>query len=308
MKVLIVEDDSAVSYFLEQVVTTAGHETRVCGDGRMALELFADFNPDLIISDLMLPELNGIEILEEVRRTKNDTIFVMMTGHGSEELAIRALELRANNYLHKPIRHEALLNLIQKYSELIRTRTMREEVKRMVTRRKMSITIDNRLEIVSDVVDFLGEEAAPFLSDTERVSIQLGLYELIINAIEHGNLGINYLEKNQALYESPQKLLELIRIRSEHGETAKKRVRIDFEYDGECLLWVITDEGDGFDWYSLPNPLSHENHENLNGRGIFLARFQFDELTFLGKGNRVRVIKRPGSEGNAALDEDAFSM
>ena len=55
--------------------------------------------------------------------------------------------------------------------------------------------------------------------------------------------------------------------------------------------WVIIDEGDGFDWKSLPNPLNPENLAQPSGRGIFLARMQFDEVEFLGKGNRVRARK-----------------
>lgn len=292
MKVLIVEDDPAVSYFLEQVVLTSGHEPEVVADAESAHHAYQKFQPHLILSDYLLPMGSGMELLEKIRKTDSDVIFIIMTGHGSEETATQALELRANNYLTKPIRYEVLSTLLAKYDELVHTRSMRQEIRRMVIRRETEIVIDNRVEIVSEVSDFLTGEAAPFLTEEERFGVQLGLYELISNAIEHGNLGITYEEKNQALFEGSNRYIDLMNRRRADPERERRRVRIRYHLDDGKLEWLISDEGEGFDWYRLPNPLAGSNYEKLCGRGIFLARFQFDELSFLGTGNRVRVTKK----------------
>lgn len=299
MKVLIIEDDPSVGFFLEEVASSASHDVRRAVDGDKGLELFYEFQPDMILSDLMLPGIDGMEILERVRSKDNDVVFIMLTGYGSEEMAIRALELRANNYLHKPIRHEALTGLLDKYGELIRSRTRKEEVRRMVTRRHTEVVMSNRMELVSEIVNMLVEEAAPSLTESERFGIQLGLYELIVNAIEHGNLGISFQEKNACLFDSSEKYNELLRSRLSDENLAAKRVTIEFRYSAGRLEWLIEDEGEGFDWYSLPNPLSRENQSNLSGRGIFLASFQFDELSFLGNGNRVRAVKKVNPQEQA---------
>lgn len=292
MKVLIIEDDPSIGYFLSEVVSSAGHEVEVVDDGGKAVERFEMLHPELIICDIMLPNRDGFQILEEIRSRDHDVVFIMMTGQGTEEFAMRALELRANNYLHKPIRFEMITALLEKYSDQIRSRTVRREIGLMVTRRETTLELGNRLDRVADVVEYLVNEASTWLSPDERFSVQLGLYELIINAIEHGNLAITYDEKSKALYGSPASLSDLIRKRQQDPRFGNRRVRVDFRFNGERLEWVVTDEGQGFNWYSLPNPLAMENQENLNGRGIFLARIQFDELTFLGCGNKVRAIKR----------------
>jgi len=307
MKVLIIEDEPSVSYYLREVVVTLGHAAESVGDGALAVDVFNKFKPDLVICDIRMPHKDGFQILEEIRRRDHEVIFIMMTGYGSEEFAIRALELRANNYLHKPIRFEMIGALIEKYNERIRSRLVRKEVHRMVTRRQTTIEVPNRLERVSDVVDLMVGETVGWLTDDERFSIQLGLYELIVNAIEHGNLEITYEEKNRALYEGPSRYTELVRQRLEDPARINRRVLIEFRFENNRLEWIITDEGKGFNWYSLPNPLAAENHENLNGRGIFLARIQFDELTFLGSGNRVRAVKKViGREAALAADTPAF--
>jgi len=53
----------------------------------------------------------------------------------------------------------------------------------------------------------------------------------------------------------------------------------------------IADEGKGFDWNKVPDPIHKENHEEFHGRGIFLTRFHFDEMEYLGKGNIVKLKK-----------------
>lgn len=292
MKVLIIEDDPSIGYFLSEVVSSAGHEVEVVDDGGKAVERFEMLRPELIICDIMLPNRDGFQILEEIRSRDHDVVFIMMTGQGTEEFAMRALELRANNYLHKPIRFEMITALLEKYSDQIRSRTVRREIGLMITRRETTLELGNRLDRVADVVEYLVNEASTWLSPEERFGVQLGLYELIINAIEHGNLAITYEEKSKALYGSPASLSDLIRKRQQDPRYGNRRVRVEFRFNGERLEWVVSDEGQGFNWYSLPNPLATENQENLNGRGIFLARIQFDELTFLGCGNKVRAVKR----------------
>jgi len=73
---------------------------------------------------------------------------------------------------------------------------------------------------------------------------------------------------------------------------AARRVQVEFTMDKDSCTWTISDEGNGFDWKNLPNPLSPENLDNPNGRGIFLARLHIDEVEFQGKGNKVRVMKK----------------
>lgn len=291
MKILLVEDNPSVSYFLGEVIQANGHEFIHTANGRDALARFETYDPDLILADIRIPGIDGFQLLEEIRRRNRDVIYVVMTGYGSEEFASRAIELKANNYLNKPIGYEALTTLLNKYAGIVRDRSIRAEVSQTIRRRTLTLEIDNRTERVSHVVDLLVAETRPLLHGEAVFGIEIGLYELIVNAIEHGNLGITYEEKRRALYEASHKYMQLIEKRSQDPERAAKRVRIEFQYTGDRMEWLIADQGEGFNWYSVPSPFETGMTDSLNGRGIYIARFQFDELQFLGTGNRVRATK-----------------
>ncbi len=73
---------------------------------------------------------------------------------------------------------------------------------------------------------------------------------------------------------------------------SQRKIFVDFKQkDGYCE-WIITDEGDGFDYKSIPDPTHGAQLMELNGRGIFITNFLFDEMEYLGKGNQVRVRKK----------------
>ena len=99
MKVVVIEDEPAVGYFLQEVVETLGHQCFLAPDGEAGLARFQEESPDLIFSDYQLPKVSGLDVLKKVREEDSGVIFILMTGHGSEEFAAAALRLQANNYL-----------------------------------------------------------------------------------------------------------------------------------------------------------------------------------------------------------------
>jgi anti-sigma regulatory factor (Ser/Thr protein kinase) len=119
------------------------------------------------------------------------------------------------------------------------------------------------------------------------LGIRLGLNELIINAIEHGNLGISYQEKTELLTQGVDEYFELLRIRCENPEYQKKFVTIKFHCQSDSARWEIIDAGTGFDWRNLQSPLDELTTGHPHGRGIFLARCQFNTLEFNEEGNKV---------------------
>lgn len=299
MKVLIADDDPALVFFLTEVIQNCGHIPLTASDGREALQIFEAEQPEIVLSDLRMPEIDGLSLLEKVRKRNPEVFFVVLTGWGSEEEAVRALQLRASNYLIKPVRHEVISQLINKYSQIMNGRLLRSQISRMVQRREMTLRIDNRINLVSEVGDYLLAQTDDLLDQTSRFGIHLGLFELIMNAIEHGNMEINFEEKRRLLQNGPDRLSDMYEKRLQNPTFSGRRVTIDFKMSGTRLEWVIQDEGPGFDYRSLPNPLAPENFEAVNGRGVFLAGFQFDELTFLGAGNKVRAVKHIIPGGNS---------
>ena len=108
MKVLIVEDDAGISDFVIPELEHEGYETCLAVSGREALEKFENEKPDLILLDIMLPELNGLEVLRRIRASSNVPV-ILETARGETIDKINGLNLGADDYIPKPFEIEELL-------------------------------------------------------------------------------------------------------------------------------------------------------------------------------------------------------
>ena len=107
-KILIVDDEKPISDIIKFNLAKEGYETVTAFDGREALEQFEAENPDLIILDLMLPELDGLEVAKEVRKTSHIPI-IMLSAKDSEFDKVIGLEIGADDYVTKPFSNRELL-------------------------------------------------------------------------------------------------------------------------------------------------------------------------------------------------------
>lgn len=107
-KVLIVEDDPGISDFVNLELQHEGFETEVAENGRIALEKFESFNPDLILLDIMLPELSGLEVLRRIRKTSSVPV-ILVTARGETYDRVNGLDAGADDYIPKPFEIEELL-------------------------------------------------------------------------------------------------------------------------------------------------------------------------------------------------------
>ncbi len=291
MKVLIVEDDPGVRLLLQTLVAEEGHTVEVAVDGAAGLDAFRQLRPDLVLSDIMMPHMDGLELLESIRAEDSDVLFVILTGFGSEEYAVRALRHGANNYLQKPIDDTDIISLVQKYAAVIQNRAVDVEIHEKFVERAFTLQLENSLEIIPRVADRLLRETCGAIKKADQLGVRLGLVELLENAVEHGNLCISYEQKGQSLT-TTDGLEALCRERLSDPELAARRVTVHFKMDATACEWVIVDEGAGFDWKALPDPTEGMGLFLTHGRGILLSRIQFDTLEYQGPGNIVRVVKR----------------
>lgn len=111
-KILIVDDEKPISDIIKFNLTKEGYETLTAFDGREALEVFAAEAPDLIVLDLMLPELDGLEVAKEVRKTSHVPI-IMLSAKDSEFDKVIGLEIGADDYVTKPFSNRELLARIK---------------------------------------------------------------------------------------------------------------------------------------------------------------------------------------------------
>jgi len=111
--ILVIEDDASISKGLQQNLSFEGYSVFVAPDGERGLELAVDKAPDLIVLDVMMPKMNGFEVLRELRRREIDTPVIMLTAKGEEIDKVRGLDLGADDYVTKPFGLQELLARIQ---------------------------------------------------------------------------------------------------------------------------------------------------------------------------------------------------
>ncbi len=122
-KILIVEDNEGIVSFLKSELELEDFETCVALDGRTALEIFADEKPDLVLLDIMLPELSGIEVLRRIRKHDEDTPVILVTARDGTDDKVTGLNLGSDDYITKPFKIEELLariNAVLRRAEKVR--------------------------------------------------------------------------------------------------------------------------------------------------------------------------------------------
>ncbi len=108
-KVLIVEDDRRIARFLEIEMQMRGHEVRKAETGYEALEFFEEFKPDIVLLDVMLPEIDGVEVARKMRELKPDVGIIMVTALGETKDKVEGLRAGADDYVVKPFDTEELV-------------------------------------------------------------------------------------------------------------------------------------------------------------------------------------------------------
>jgi CheY-like chemotaxis protein len=289
IKVLIVEDDPASMNYLEIILNKEGLDYRTASDGQEGLEIFKKYRPHIVLTDINMPRMTGVEMLLAIKRIDSQAIVIMLTAFNSEDYVIKSMRYGANNYLKKPILKENIIGLLRKYKSILYARSQHKQIQNFIAHHSFSMKFNNDIFQVPFIVNYLIDEIDLLFKEDETMGIRLGLDEIIINAIEHGNLNISYREKSKAIQNNSYE--KLISDRSKLQKNKKKEVTIKYTYSDNFCEWIIEDEGEGFDPDSIPNPITSEGTEMLHGRGIFITRFQFDELEYLEKGNKVRLRK-----------------
>lgn len=289
IKVLIVEDDLASRNYLEILINKEGLEYKSAINGKEGLEIFKEFQPHIVLSDINMAPMNGIELLAAIKKIQPQTIVIMLTAFNSEEYVIEAMKYGANNYLKKPVFRDTIVSVLRKYKNIILSKNTHTKVQSFVQNQTFTMEITNDMYILPYIVNYLVEQVECIFKEDEYMGIRLGLDEMIINAVEHGNLNISYIEKSKAIKNNSLKQLQ--DERQQDPKNKHKKVTISFEQTDTYCQWIIQDQGNGFDPKIIPNPILTETSETLHGRGIFITQFQFDEMEYSNNGTCVRLRK-----------------
>ena len=114
IRILVVDDDTELADMLVAYLDQLGYAATAAYDSRKGFELFQKSRYPLVITDLKMPEMDGIELMERIKATDRKTLVIVITGHGSIESAVEALKKGAYDFIPKPFKPEALKVIIDR--------------------------------------------------------------------------------------------------------------------------------------------------------------------------------------------------
>jgi len=138
IKVLVVEDEASIRRFITLNLEMVGYEVGEAASGEEALALLTPFLPDLVVLDLMLPGIDGLEVCQQIRKTMPDPLVIMLTAKGEDTDKIMGLELGADDYMVKPFNP---FELIARIKAMLRRRNHFEARRTAYTYGNLSLDV-----------------------------------------------------------------------------------------------------------------------------------------------------------------------
>jgi two-component system response regulator PilR (NtrC family) len=125
----VIDDEPVIHDILTQLLTSEGYRVEISASGEEALEKFSAERFDLILLDLLMPGMDGIEVLRAIKRIQPQAVVVIITAYASVESAIEAMKIGAFDYVQKPFKHEELLLIVARALEY---KALQEENLRLI--------------------------------------------------------------------------------------------------------------------------------------------------------------------------------
>lgn len=288
-RILIVDDQDSLRNLLVKYMLKAGLEPIEAENGKRAIELYRLMRPSVVLSDIMMPEMDGLTLLKEIKKIDKQAAVILMTGYGSEEVLIESLRGGAANYFKKPFNFQEVTEAIKHILKYRADIDSAQYYSPFITEEKKEFIFNTEEADIYPIINQITINLARLVPIAEILNLKIGMEEILKNAIEHGNLDISAEEKNQAI--ELGELGKLMDSRLKQNSNSRKKIYITAKLDREAFSVTIRDQGKGFDWESLPQPTA-ESLLSFSGRGILLTRIYFDEVLYNGVGNEVTLIKR----------------
>ncbi len=284
--ILVVDDDRIALMTLEARLQSQGYTVITAISGKSACEIIEKEHKviDAILLDRMMPEMDGLQVIEWLKKQQDLTKIpiIMQTGSDRPDQIKEGIDAGVFYYLTKPIAEEVLRSVV---SSAVKESKQKKVLRSELSSHRSSFKLMNKavfhVQTISEA-----ENISCFVANCfpDPEAVLPGVAELIVNAVEHGNLSISYEEKTALLLSGGWR--EEVDKRAQLPENIKKRVEIDFVKEGNQYVIKISDQGRGFFWQKYMNADPSRALES-HGRGITRVNMIFSKLEYNKEGNQV---------------------
>ena len=282
----------------------AGWNVIFATNGQEALQQLELHLPDLVLTDLMMPVMNGLQLAEAVKREFPLIPVILMTSKGSEDVAVQALERGATSYVSKRRLNQDLAEIVEQVLLVSKDQRTQARLLNRVTHSEFTVVLENDITLLQSLVVYIQQQLKVLrvFGESERIRIGVALEEALLNAFYHGNLEVS----SKLREDDYDQYYSLAKQRCSQAPYADRKITVHCKFDEMAVKVTITDEGPGFDPSQLPDPRDPENLERPSGRGLLLMKTFLDEVEYNSKGNEVRMIKRRSPNEEELIVEESF--
>ncbi len=300
VNILVVDDSPIDRQLFEGLLSKEPEFTIIqAADGKTALEKIREWGINLVITDLQMPVMDGLELVKAIRSDFPDIPTILTTGFGSEEIANAALTAGAASYVPKSKAATLLLPTVRGVLEMLVTDRNYAELLSRATEARFEFELDNNEKYFGPICDLCNRMLTGLspLGRIERLRVLVAIEHALKNALYRGNLEI---ESSYLFPEGEHPLSdELSRLVTERQkQLAPRQLHVCFAVSPVELRCTIQDEGAGF------SPDENSGEMFAGGRGLILMRAFMDEVQFNGRGNSVELIRHWGGSSTAATETD----
>lgn len=289
MHSILVVDDCSVDRRLVRGLLCCGGDwdIRFAEDGAEALEAIEKDPPDLVITDLQMPRVDGLQLVRRLKKRHPEIPVVLIASQGSRDVALRALRAGAVYYSPKSAVGKDLVPAVRQVLGVTDHLPTTADREHSPSSCNVSFELENDDALIYGLIEHL-QANLPAWAEPDRIQIAMALHEAVTNAMHHGNLEVSSELRNDC----ENKYYEMIQTRRSSAPYCDRRVRVDAHYHPEHVTFQVLDQGPGFDPGAIGDPRAADNIERLSGRGLLLIREFMDDVHHNPSGNQITMIKR----------------
>jgi CheY-like chemotaxis protein len=246
--------------------------------------------PQLVVTDLKMPGMSGLELVETIQARFPAVPVVLMTAYGNEQTAFEALQLGAASYIPKSQLFDELPDTVDNLLALGRSRREKARVVQYMSTWESRFVLDNDPGLIPPLVAYFEDILELHFGPAHQnavMQVGVALSEALLNAIHHGNLevGSDLRERDLKAY------YDLVEQRRDEDPYQDRRIDLTATISRSSVSYSVTDEGPGFTLSALPDPGDPANLLKVSGRGLVLITTFMDDVAHNEKGNRITMVK-----------------
>ncbi len=294
--ILLVEDSPTQSLQMRMLLESGSHVVRCAGDGNEALDQLAQGFCDIVVTDLEMPLMNGLELVTRMLVEYPHVPAVLVTGRGSERLAAEALRTGAAGYVPKSMVDELLLPTVDDVLRLLRTDLSYARLISHMSENRFVFELPNDDRLFMPAIDLTLQVARgiDLVSEQDHTRVATALKHALENAMYRGNLELTFQQWKSISSEVPEANTTspvMIAHRKNSAPFDSRTIHFDARIMRDMLRVVVRDQGKGFDTKNLTKPNEHTPLGEKGGRGLTLIHSFMDKVSFNEQGNEITMIK-----------------